>query len=114
TLKAENAETEFSVSGTVLGKRNVPRFVSIDKFMIDMVPSKYMAFFRYKDVPGRIGIIGTILGRNNINIANMQVGRKKIEGDAMTAINTDSPIPEEVMEEIRQQLGIEEARFIEL
>lgn len=90
-----------TVAGTVVGKKNQPRFVNIYEFDIDMVPSKYMAFFRYEDVPGMIGRVGTILGSNGINIANMQVGRRKIGGEALMGVNVDTPIPDAVIEEIK-------------
>ena len=108
-----NGQT-VSVGGTLMGKRNDPRFVSMYEFEIDMAPSKYMAFFRYRDVPGMIGKVGTILGRENINIASMQVGRKKIHGEAVMGVNVDSPIPETVLTEIMEQAGIGWARSIVL
>ncbi|TET55459.1 MAG: ACT domain-containing protein, partial [Actinobacteria bacterium] len=105
---------KISVSGTLVGKKNQERFVSIYDFDIDMVPSQYMTFFRYKDVPGMIGKVGTILGENNINIANMQVGRRTLGGEALMGINVDSHISEEILEKIKKESGIAEATFMEL
>lgn len=103
---------DVMVAGTLVGKKNQERFVNIYKFDIDMVPSKYMAFFRYEDVPGMIGKVGTILGQYNINIANMQVGRKKIGGEALMGVNVDLPIPDNVIEEIKSGAGISFAKFM--
>lgn len=103
-----------SVSGTLMGKRNEPRFVGMFDFEIDMAPSKFMAFFRYTDVPGMIGKVGTVLGREGVNIASMQVGRKKIAGEAVMGVNVDSPIPSRVLGEIMEQAGIGWARAIVL
>jgi D-3-phosphoglycerate dehydrogenase len=61
-----------------------------------------------------IGKIGTILGDHNINIAHMQVGRKKIGGEAVMGINVDQPIPEKVMEEIRRIPNVRDGKFIVL
>lgn len=102
------------VSGTLFGLNNQPRFVSIYDFDIDIVPSKYMAFFQYKDIPGMIGKVGTILGDNGINIANMQVGRQKVHGDALMGVNVDTMIPDAVMEEISRQESVSNGFFIEL
>lgn len=104
----------LSVAGTIVGKKNQQRFVSIFEFDIDMVPSKYMAFFRYVDRPGMIGKVGTVLGKHNINIANMQVGRKKLGGEALMGVNVDTPIPEEIIEEIKAEAGITYAKFMTL
>jgi D-3-phosphoglycerate dehydrogenase len=83
-------------------------------FEIDMAPSTHMAFFRYPDVPGMIGKVGTLLGEAGINIASMQVGRKKIHGEAVMGVNVDSPIPDSVLDEIREKAGIAQAKAIEL
>ncbi|MEW5706058.1 MAG: phosphoglycerate dehydrogenase [Actinomycetota bacterium] len=113
-LKGRDGGGDIGVAGTLVGKKNQERFVNIYEFDIDMVPSKYMAFFRYEDVPGMIGKVGTILGNHGINIANMQVGRKKIGGEALMGLNVDTPIPDEVIEEIKSSAGISFAKFLVL
>ncbi|MCL6471755.1 MAG: phosphoglycerate dehydrogenase [Firmicutes bacterium] len=113
-LKGRDGGDDVMVAGTLVGKKNQERFINIYKFDIDMVPSKYMAFFRYEDVPGMIGKVGTILGQHNINIANMQVGRKKLGGEALMGVNVDTPIPDEVIEEIKIAAGISFAKFMVL
>jgi D-3-phosphoglycerate dehydrogenase len=101
-----------AVGGTLVGLSNSERFVHVYEYDIDLGPSQYMAFFRYEDIPGMIGKIGTILGDRNINIAHMQVGRRKIGGEAVMGINVDTPIPEEVMEEIRKTPKVRDSKFI--
>ncbi len=105
---------EVAVGGTLVGLSNAERFVHVYEYDIDLGPSQYMAFFRYDDVPGMIGKIGTILGDHDINIAHMQVGRRKIGGEAVMGINVDIPIPDEVMEEIRAVPRVKDCRFIVL
>ncbi|MBC7229411.1 MAG: phosphoglycerate dehydrogenase [Actinobacteria bacterium] len=105
---------EVAVGGTLVGLSNAERFVHVYEYDIDLGPSQYMAFFRYDDVPGMIGKIGTILGDHGINIAHMQVGRRKIGGEAVMGINVDIPIPDEVMEEIRAVPRVKDGRFIVL
>jgi D-3-phosphoglycerate dehydrogenase len=113
-VRGRDEGTDLTVGGTLMGKKNQERFVNIYEFDIDMVPSKFMAFFRYIDKPGMIGKVGTILGKHNINIANMQVGRKKIGGEALMGVNVDTPIPPEVINEIKQAAGITFAKFMVL
>jgi len=113
-LKGETDKGKVSIAGTTIGKKNEPRLVKLYDFDIDMVPSEHMAFFRYVDKPGMIGKVGTVLGGRKINIASMQVGRKKAGGTAVMGINVDEPIPADVLEEIKEQAGIEEAWSIEL
>jgi len=106
--------TKISVGGTLVGKKNQERFVSIYDFDIDMVPSEYMAFFRYKDVPGMIGKVGTTLGESGINIANMQVGRRTLGGEALMGINVDSVISDDILKRIKKEAGIADATFMQL
>lgn len=111
--KSDKDDHEVSVGGTLVGK-NQERFISIFDFDIDMIPSEYMAFFRYEDRPGRIGLVGTILGEYEINIANMQVGRRVIGGEALMCLNVDTSIPESVMDKIKEEGGITYGKFIVL
>jgi D-3-phosphoglycerate dehydrogenase len=104
-VTGKNNGEPITVAGTLVGKKNQPRFVNVYQFDIDMAPSKYLAFFRYEDIPGMIGKVGTILGEHGINISNMQVGRKKIGGEALMGINVDIPIPDAVVEEIKGATG---------
>lgn len=113
-VRGRRNKKAVAVGGTLVGLSNTERFVHVYEYDIDLGPSRYMAFFRYADVPGMIGKIGTILGDHNINIAHMQVGRKKIGGEAVMGINVDIPIPEEVMEEIRRVPKVKEGKFIQL
>lgn len=71
-----------------------------------------MAFFRYEDRPGIIGIVGTLLGRAGVNIANMQVGRRAQGGEALMGLAVDSPIPEDILDEIVERAELRGARLI--
>lgn len=101
------------VEGTLFSKDN-PRIVKIDEFYVDAVPHGYMVITFNKDVPGIIGAIGTILGRNKINIAGMTFGRRQQGGRAITVINVDSSVPEEVIREIASADNVYDARLIVL
>ena len=52
-----------------------------------------MVFFRYDDVPGVIGRVGTLFGEAGVNIANMAVSRTRQGGKALMALSIDSPAP---------------------
>ena len=100
TVRAITTEMESVVSGTIFGKKD-PRIVKIDKFRLEMIPHGHMALIQNIDKPGSIGEIGTTLGRYNINIGRMQVGQEE-EGDRnIIFLTTDTPIPDEVVEEMR-------------
>ena len=101
TVRAISTEMESVVSGTIFGKKD-PRIVKIDKFRLEMIPEGHMALIQNIDKPGSIGEIGTTLGQHQINIGRMQVGQEE-EGDRnIVFLTTDTPIPEDVVEKMRQ------------
>jgi D-3-phosphoglycerate dehydrogenase / 2-oxoglutarate reductase len=113
TLKVSSAKDKFSVSGTILGKNN-PRIVAIDGLSVDVVPEGAMVLYTNVDKPGVIGYVGTILGKNKINIAGMKVGRKPKSGEAITVVNVDSDVPEAVLTQIREFPGITHIKSVKL
>jgi len=114
TVNGNGPDRGLSISGTVTGKKNVPRFIAIDKFEIDMVPSPHMAFIRYDDVPGQIGKIGTAFGKLGVNIAAMHVGRKKMSGAAVMGLNLDSEVASEMLESFRENTGFKNINIVNL
>ena len=58
--------------------------------------------------------IGELLGRAQVNIADMALGRGPTGEHALMVLSTDSPVPPEVVEELRAQPGILDAKAIEL
>ncbi len=100
TVRIISTEMTSTVSGTIFGK-NEARVVRINSFRLEMVPKGHLALIHNLDVPGSIGEIGTTLGRHQINIGRMQVGQEE-EGDRnIIFLETDTPIPESVLDEIR-------------
>ena len=91
-----------------------PRLVKLNEFYVDAVPEGYMLFMQNKDVPGIIGQIGTILGRNKINIAGMSFGRDEKGGRAVSVLNVDSDVPKKVLEELLKAENINGAKLVKL
>ncbi|MBA2477315.1 MAG: phosphoglycerate dehydrogenase [Sporichthyaceae bacterium] len=106
--------TVTSVSGTLSGPRHTAKLVEVDGFDIDIVPTEHMAFFRYVDRPGVIGIVGRMLGERQINIASMQVGRDAKGGHALVVLTVDSAIAHEVLDGITAEIGAENGRTVDL
>ncbi|PIP68646.1 MAG: phosphoglycerate dehydrogenase [Candidatus Omnitrophica bacterium CG_4_9_14_0_2_um_filter_42_8] len=102
-----------TVSGTLFTKKD-PRIVKIDEFHVDAIPEGYMIVAHNIDVPGIIGMMGTILGKNNINIAAMTFGREKPGGKTLSVLNIDSAVSEKVLNEIRKDKNILDATLIKL
>jgi len=111
TVKTDSAIR--TVAGTVYGKHD-PRIVLLDEYHVNAVPYGHILLVYNDDRPGAIGTIGTILGRNNINIADMSVGRFQPGGKAVTVLNLDNPVPDHVLTQITAQPNILWARRAKL
>jgi D-3-phosphoglycerate dehydrogenase len=105
TIRVRTDKGEETVSGTVFFKGR-SRIVAVGGYTMDMIPEGYVIVSRHLDKPGVIGRASTILGKSNINIAGMQVGRINPGEHAIMVLNVDSEVPENVMEEIRGMPGI--------
>jgi D-3-phosphoglycerate dehydrogenase / 2-oxoglutarate reductase len=113
-LRAVTPGGKIEIGAALLGKRDQPRIVSLLGYELDMAPSKNMAFFLYKDRPGVIGKIGTIIGEAEVNIATMDVGRMEAGGTALMGLNLDSSLSAETLARISESLDVESAWYVEL
>ncbi len=104
---------EVEVSGTTIGPDHRQFLAGALGFAIDLQLSPRMVFFRYDDVPGVIGRVGTMFGEARVNIANMAVSRTKEGGKALMALAIDSEPPAELVDRIRGE-GFDDAQFITL
>jgi D-3-phosphoglycerate dehydrogenase len=104
---------ETHVAGTLYGKQDAPRIVAIDDHIVDVPPTSHMVIVRNADVPGMIGKVGSIVGDAGINIDDMDVGKTAAGQAALMALSTTSPVPPEVVERLRSEDGIVDARAID-
>jgi D-3-phosphoglycerate dehydrogenase len=100
------------VAGTTIGNDNRPWLVSALDFELDMELAPLLVFFRYEDVPGVIGRVGTLFGDAGVNIANMTVSRTRQGGQALMALSVDTPAPQQLVDRLHGEF--EDARFISL
>jgi D-3-phosphoglycerate dehydrogenase len=81
---------------------------------------EHLALFRYSDVPGMVGRVGTCFGEHGINISNAAVGRQPPGEDggaadvAVMAVTTDAPVPQSVIDEIASSDGFLAGRAVSL
>lgn len=112
-ITAKTDRMTESVSGSVSGP-NRARIVSIGGYMTDLTPTGHVVISRHTDKPGVIGKAATILGRVNVNIAGMQVGRHKPGEEALMVLTVDSAVPADAMAEIRKIDGIQTAKHAKI
>jgi D-3-phosphoglycerate dehydrogenase len=100
------------IAGTVFD--GVPRIVRLRDLHIEFIPEGHILVLAYEDRPGMVGRIGSILGRHNVNIASMHVGRRTRRGRAIVVLLLDDDVPTEVMEEVSKSVEADFARVIRL
>ena len=76
--------------------------------------SSHILVIRNDDRPGMIGIVGTLLGKAEVNISFMGLGRDGAGDHALMALASDQPIAEEILETLKSEAGIQSASLIEL
>jgi D-3-phosphoglycerate dehydrogenase / 2-oxoglutarate reductase len=103
-----------SVSGTLVGRRQVEKVVEINGYDVDLSLAAHLAFLSYEDRPGVVGVVGRILGDAGVNIAGMQVARDAKGGHALVALTVDTAIPPAVLASIAGEVGAEYARLVDL
>ncbi len=100
----------FSILGALSGNKQ-PRIVKVNKVYVEAVPEGYMLFINNNDKPGIVGAVGTILGDAKINIAGITFGRETQGGLAVSVVNVDNKVPEEVIEKLR---AVKDILFVKL
>jgi D-3-phosphoglycerate dehydrogenase len=95
-----------AVAGTGIGPNGVPHLVEVQGRRLTIELERYVTVFRYEDLPGMIGRVGTIFGSHGINISSAAVGHTPDGADgedrrlAAMVVTTDVAVPSEVVQEI--------------
>ena len=104
---------ELRVAGTTIGREDRQWLVSALGFELEMELAPLLVVFKYDDVPGVIGRVGTMFAEAGVNIANMTVSRTRQGGKALMALSIDSPAPPELVERLLAA-GFDDCRFVSL
>ena len=117
-LALKTEEMERTVEGTVFPDGS-PRVVSIDGIYVEALLAGSLLYVTNKDVPGVIGLIGTVLGESGINISDFALGRGEMETDgepvqAVAVVHTDDPLPAPVLERLYRVQAVTYAKAIDL
>ena len=105
---AATGNGSMTVAGTLLGERHA-RLVRIDGYDVEAVLEGQFLFTRHHDQPGVVGSLGSILGRENINISRMHVGLGDSDATAIALINISAPLSAMAMDEIKALPPVEQA-----
>ena len=91
-----------------------PRITRINDFRVDMQPAGTFLVVTHQDRPGVIAAISTLLARNDINIAGIELGRDRPRGHAVMLMEIDDPVGGELLEEVRETAMLDQLRQVRL
>ena len=113
TVKVKTKKQELEVEGAIFGSNN-PRIVKVNSFYLEAVPEGYILILHNRDVPGVVGAVGTLLGKEGINIAGMELGRGERGGKAISFIHVDDMVSKETLQALRNLPQIISAELVKL
>lgn len=113
TVEVKTTEETRSVSGTLLVGLG-GKIARIDGYCVDVTPNSHMILINHHDQPGVIGRVGNILGKFEVNIATMQVGRICPGGDAIMVLTVDKEVEEDCLKALQELTDIVRITSIEL
>jgi D-3-phosphoglycerate dehydrogenase / 2-oxoglutarate reductase len=103
--------------GTVLGHRHRPHLLEAWGQRFNLQVERHLALFKYRDVPGMIGRVGTAFGDAGINIASAAVGYtpEGVDADlAVMIVTTSAPVPQAVVDGLVAQDDFVAGRAVNL
>jgi len=112
-------EERVAVAGTGIGPHQVPHLVEVQGRRLTIELERYVTVFRYDDLPGMVGRVGTIFGTHGINISSAAVGHTA-NGDgaehrrAAMVVTTDAQVGPEVVGEIVASEGFSDGWSVDL
>lgn len=106
--------SQLAVSGTLTGPKQIEKLVSINEHAIELPIEKHHVVMLYTDRPGIVAVYGQKFGDAGINIAGMQIAREAAGAQALSVLTLDSPVAEELLEDVSAAIDADLFRQIEI
>lgn len=106
--------TTTSASGTLIGRGQQPRIVEINGRDVEVAAEGKLLVLENVDRPGMVGIVGTILAKDSVNIADMSLSRLTPGGTAYMVVRVDSEPGAAARADIKSHEAIKMAKFVQL
>jgi D-3-phosphoglycerate dehydrogenase / 2-oxoglutarate reductase len=97
-VEVETETRTRSISGTLIQHR--PRVIDVKGIPLESELGEHMIYITNQDTPGVIGDIGVTTCENNINIANLHLGRDKDAGSAIALLEVDGEPDSKALESL--------------
>jgi D-3-phosphoglycerate dehydrogenase len=101
-----------SAAGTLIGKASAGRIVAINGRGVEVAAGGKILIIENSDEPGMIGYVGTLLGKDKVNIAGMSLSRQEPGQTALMVINLDHEPSDAVRRELKGNPAIRLAKFV--
>jgi D-3-phosphoglycerate dehydrogenase len=103
------------VVGTTLGSHARPHLLEAWGQRFNVQLEDDVALFRYQNVPGMIGRVGSVFGDHGVNILSAAVGYGETDDDsAVMVVTADQPVGQEVIDAILALDGFTDGRSVSL
>ncbi|MGE3770174.1 MAG: phosphoglycerate dehydrogenase [Bdellovibrionales bacterium] len=99
------------LSGTLFS--NQPRLVRVDDIAMEAELAGTMLMVRNIDAPGHIGRLGSLLGDNSINIGSFHLGRNQKDGQAVSLVEVDGAVNDNLLKKIAALPNVSEAQVLQ-
>ena len=106
--------SQLSVSGTLTGPKQIEKLVGINGLALELPIEKNHIVMVYTDRPGIVAVYGQKFGEAGINIAGMQIARAAAGGQALSVLTVDSPVSDELLDEVSAAINADVFRQIEI
>lgn len=116
-LELETDKGTTTVEGAVVF--GAPRLLRVDGIRCEAPLNGHLVFLKNADVPGVIGFVGNVTGKNRINIASFSLGRQDgpardgADLEAIAVVETDDPVSDTVLKQILENTSVTVARSVE-
>ncbi len=106
--------TAVNVAGTLSGPQQVQKVVSINGRSFDLRAAGMNLILHYRDKPGALGKIGTLLGAANVSIEAAQLSQDASGEGATVMLRLDRDVPAEVRTAIRDAVDAGTLEVVDL
>ena len=106
--------SQLSVAGTLTGTKQIEKLVGINDHALELPIEKHHVVMLYTDRPGIVAVYGQKFGEAGINIAGMQIARQSAGGQALSVLTVDSPVPEQLLDDVQTAIAADLFRQIEI
>lgn len=117
-MELESDAGSFSAVGAVVLDK--PRLLQVEGISCEATLDGHLMYSKNEDVPGVIGYLGTVLGKNGVNIANFALGRQESKTPsaqpltAISIIETDEPVPDSLISQLFENKAVKFVRRVDL